>query len=76
MTYGFKWVTGVESVEQNKKNPLENALPKRIFQREETSPHHCRVERDPLNMYRYMWNLFVCFRLPVKACRPQAELAP
>ena len=23
-----------------------------------------------------MWNLFVCFRLPVKACRPQSELIP
>src|ERR1039458_1519172 len=28
------------------------------------------------NMYCYMWNSLVCFRLPVKACRPQSKLIP
>jgi len=51
----------------------EKARPKTGFQK---NPRRCRVELDPLNMYRYMWNLFVCFRLPVKACRPQSERIP
>ena len=44
--------------------------------RAEVNPHSCRVELDPLNMYCYMWNLSVCFRLPVKACRPPTEPIP
>src|SRR5262249_16858 len=52
------------------------ATKKPVQRRALNNPHSCRVELDPLNMYCYMWDLFVCFRLPVKACRPQPELIP
>ena len=38
------------------------------------NPHPCRVRHDPLNMFCNMWNPFGCFRLPVKACRPQPKI--
>ena len=37
-------------------------------------PRHCRARHDPLNMFYNMRNPPGCFRLPVKACRPQSQV--
>jgi len=37
-------------------------------------PHPCRVRHDPLNMFYNMRNPPGCFRLPIKACRPQSQI--
>jgi len=42
--------------------------------RTKTKPHPCRVQHDPLNMFYNMRNPPGCFRLPVKACRPQSQI--
>ena len=57
-------VSGPGKRTAQKKSPSEDGLL--------NNPRYCRVELDPLNMYRYMWEALVCFRFPVKACRPQA----
>jgi len=40
---------------------------------EHSDPALAVCELDPMNMFCNMWNLFGCFRLPVKACRPQPQ---